>query len=160
MAAPSPTLETSLTAVKTAISAIGSIGTVVEYDHPMEDPWEYLEAYQNSSTGKLDVWLIDVESIDEVEGPANRENYSIYNIRIRYFSVRVASADWSKQGRILIESVRDALNFASAIFAIGGQRQLRTPETCSLRSWGFEDEGGQRIYKGELALSIEARRFS
>lgn len=160
MAAPSPTLETVLTAVKTAVAAVASVGTVVEYDHPMEDPWEYLEDYQDATTGALNVWLIDVESIDEVEGPANRENYSIYNIRIRYFSVRVNSADWSKQGRTLIESVRDAINFASAIFAISGQRQLRTPETCSLRSWGFEDEADQKIYKGELALSVEARRFA
>lgn len=164
MAAASPTMETVATAIKTRIDTISSIGTVIVNDHSYEDDVEYIIRGGFMSGGSLDLWLIDIASVDEVEGPATGENYAIYNFRIKYWCVRTNATDWSKTARTKAESVRDELNKNASVFAISGQRQLRTPETCSIESHGQYDlrgtEGSQMVYQTILSLSVEARRFS
>ena len=135
------------------------IGDVVVCEHPYEDEAEFYEDYQNATTGLIDLWLIETRAIEEVEGDAIGENYSIYKLQVRYVSCRVADSEWSKKARLRVEQVRDALNGAAAIFAISGQRQIRTPETVSLESHGKRELSGQTLYESVLTMDVEARRW-
>lgn len=165
MGLPTPSWTTVLDAIEAALSGIvPSIGTIKKHETPLEDEAEYIDDFQDSD-GKLDLWLIENPSIDETEGEATGENYSIYNFMIRYFSVRVGAGaeDWSREAILQSEIVRDELNKKASIFAIGGQRHvLETPETVSMASAAFVTIGeeGHRVYEIQLTLSVEAQRFS
>lgn len=160
MAAPVPTLETVITAVKTRMDTIGGLGTVRTYDHTFEDDAEFYEDFQDVNF-EMDLWIVDVwDGIDEAEGDATGETYEIYKLRIRYWSVRVNKADWSALARVKFEAVRTELSGNAAIFAIGGQRQLRTPETVQVRKHSKEQISNQMLYESFLTLDVEARRWS
>jgi hypothetical protein len=135
MTVATPTQDTVLAAVKTAMDAIApSIGTVYNGFHTYEDDREQVDDL--ISSGNLDVWFVDLASADEFEGPASGEVYERYNIEIRYWSIRTADAAWSKKARIQAELVRDELSDKASIFAISGQQQLKTPTTVSIASLG------------------------
>lgn len=165
MGAATPTLETVVTAIKTQIDAISpSVGTVLTGFHGYEDEVEYILRNSYIASGAMNLWFVDVADVDEVEGPATQENYEQYNIKITYWSSRKNDVDWSKKARQNAEAVRDKLSLNSAIFAIGGQRQVRTPETVQIESHGPFDidgtDGAQRIYRTVVALAVEGRRFA
>ena len=162
MSTPTPTLETVLTAIKTVMVALApTIGTVREFDRTLDSELEDLELFQ-AGDFSIHLWTIELEGIDEVEGEASGEHYSIYRIRIRYDSVIKASASsaWSKTARERAELVRDGLNKNAAVFRISGQVQLREPEAVEIRSHGFVDVEDQKVYRTDLALRVEARRWS
>lgn len=163
MATPTPALETVIAAVVAEMDAIApDIGEVRGFEHTLDSEVEFIELFQdiNGENFDTDIWLVDVTSIDEIEGEAAAEQYSIYNLRIRYISVRKNQADWSKQARTLFEKVRDKLNKNAAVFAIGGQRQLQTPEIVALSTHGFTTIEDQTVYQSEMTLQVEARRFT
>ena len=165
MAAAVPTLATVMTAIKTAMDAVvPDIGTVFERFHTYEDDVSFLERNSLIVADVLSIWFIELIGIDEIEGPASQEFYEVYNIEIEHWSIETDDADWSKTARDKAETVRDDLNGAAAIFAIGGQRQVFTPETISITSHGQReirgDDKAHMIYGTILSLQVEARRFS
>ena len=159
MTVPTPILETVLTAIKTRIDTIALIGTVFTSEHAIEDEFRFARKYRDSGTGELKVWLVDVVDVPEEEGDSVGEAYSFYRIRIRFLTVLVNDPDWGKKTRQKIEQVRDELNKNAAVFGIAGQRQLRTPETVSIVDFGRRNLGDQLYWQGELALTVEARRW-
>lgn len=161
MATPTPDLETVIDAVVSEMDAIApDIGDVQGFEHTLDSEVEFIELFQDSGFD-ADIWLVDVTDIPEEEGDAAGEQYALYNLRVRYISVRKDDPAWSKKARLLFEIVRDKLNKNPAIFAIGGQRQLRTPETVSIGTYtplnGVED---QTVYQTEITFTVEARRFA
>lgn len=164
MAAATPTLEAVLDAIESEMTAIsGFVGTVRKFDRTLEDEYEYLDLVKSAVDAQLDLWIVEVESVNEEEAEAAGEQYSLYNVTITYTNVRMNDPEWSKKARLEAEKVRDALNQNAAIFAIGGQRQLRTPETVSLRAHGretTESDNPQMVYRPVLELQVEARRFA
>lgn len=163
MAAPTPALETVLAAIKTAMEAIASIGTVRVFDHTLEDDVEFLDEIGLLDADSMDLWIVELEGVSPEEGSAPGEIYEIYNLRIRYWSIRTGDEEWSKGARQKAASVCDALSGNAAVFRIGGQVQLRTPETVAIDSHGPTSiqgpEGGQLVYQTMLSLSVEARRW-
>lgn len=168
MAALVPTMEVVIAAV---ISETASITTPENLSGKVTDPstfpsvWETLKTAQIAGTGKLDRAFVTAELADEIEGLAAGENYSIYTIIVEYYNIRKNATNWKRQADLVAESIRDKLNKNAAVFAIGGQRQVQTPETVSLRSTEFTtiaDEHGdeQMIYKAEIVMAVEARRFA
>lgn len=169
MGTATPGLETAITAIGTEISAIANIGTVFNFEHDREDEMEFLRSQQvvegDADEGDIDVTFIDLEAEEPIEGPATGENYVIYQIRVRYVIVRVGEADWLKVGRQKIRSIADKLNRNQAVFAIGGQPQLRTPETVTIREYGKILEGGpifdaNTVVGGNLIVPVEARDWA
>jgi hypothetical protein len=167
MATAVPALETVIDALYTALVAINpSVGTVRKGEHTLEDDVEHIEVNSLISGGSLDVWFIDLESTSPYEGKGVGEDYDIYNLRLRYWSMRTADADWSSKARIKAQSVADALTRNPAIFAIGTQVQIFTPELVAIVSHGpaqirdVARSQGQMIFETILALAVEARRWS
>lgn len=167
MPAATPTLETVIDAVAVIVTAnAGGGATVKKFEHTLDNEVEYIESVQNATTWAVDLWLIDVDRVDEEEGRGAGEVYETYPIRVRAVIVRKASTggDWSKQGRLLFEAVRDDLSKDDSVFAIGGQQPLRTPKVVRVESWGkkfYTDLSGaeQTVYEGVLRLDVEARRW-
>ncbi len=160
MAVATPTLEVVLTAIRTTMLAIPSfVGTVRVFERTLDSEYEYLDLLKSPTTAVLDLWIVEIDTTDEEEAEAAGEQYSLYNVTITYTNVRLDDLEWSKKARIEAERVRDGLNQSAAVFAIGGQRQLRTPETVSIQSHGFEDVEDQKVYRTVLTLQVEARRF-
>lgn len=164
MGTPTPTLSGVTAAIKVEMDAITpSIGTVFDQEHNLEDEVEQIVANQSGS-GTADDWYIDLRAQTAVEGPANGENYRVWNIGIRYVSVRVGDADWLKTARLRVSQVVDKLTKNDAVFAINSQPQLRTPELVSVIAFG-KVVGGGPVYEGnqwvegELSLDVEARDF-
>ena len=161
--AATPTLETVITAIKAAMDAISSLGTVLTGYETVEDQVEVVERGGYISSGSMNLWFIELDGIDEIEGDSPGEVYEQYGIRIRYWSLRTNTADWSKEARQKAESVRDAVSGLASVFAISSQRQLRTPETVGIASHGPASirgtEGEHMIYETVLRLSVEARRW-
>lgn len=160
MPTPTPTLETVLAAIKTRMDTVAGIGTVFTSEHTIEDEFRFARKYRDAGTGELKVWLVDVTDIPEEEGDSVGEVYSFYRIRIRCVTVLVNDADWVKKTRQKIELVRDELSGNAAVFGIGPQRQIKTPETISLTDFGPRTMGDQLYVKGELSLTVEARRWT
>lgn len=163
MAAAVPTVEQVLTAIKTALDAVGSLGTVVTYDHRFEVDMEYLETIQNRTTGDLDLWIVDLLSVDENERTGG-ELMEFYRIRARYFNIRKNSATWGQTARTALEAGRTALARNANVFAIGSQYQLETPEAVDVAEFGKREvsdfRGSQTVFLGDLRLTVEARRWA
>jgi hypothetical protein len=159
--ATTPTLDTVVAAVVTALAGQGSI---VNGYTTLEDEVEVVENGSYISAGSMNLFWVDVRSVEEFEGPASGEIMERYTIEIDYWSLRTGNADWSKEARVKAEAARDALSGAATIFAISSQRQLYTPETVQIDSHGPEEingtEGPQMVYKTVLSLQVEARRWS
>lgn len=164
MPASTPALETIMTAVKTALDAIASLGTVYTGFHGLESDVEFIIKNSLVASGSMNAWFIDLKGTREQEGQAIGEAYEQHELEIRYWSLRTNNANWSKEARQKAESVRDALSGASSVFRIGGQVQLRTPETVQIDSHGQVDlrhfGGTQMAYLTVLSLTVEARRWS
>lgn len=168
MPAATPTEDAVIGATVTEVAAVASpvaLAGLVEGQLPrFENEWEGLKANQNATTGQLDFVYVFSDSPEEIEGDATSENYTIYNIVVRYYAVRMNVATWQRGADLVTESIRDALNKNASVFAIGGQRQLRTPEAARVREQGFttiRDElgGSQMIYRADIVLQVEARRW-
>jgi len=97
--AATPTLETVITAIKAAMDAISSLGTVLTGYETVEDQVEVVERGGYISSGSMNLWFIELDGIDEIEGDSPGEVYEQYGIRIRYWSLRTNTADWSKEAR-------------------------------------------------------------
>lgn len=165
MGAPSPTLSTVLTAANTAVAAASGVSNAVAYRPPKDNEWEFVKGYQNTSTGALSLACTFCEEVEAVEGPSTQEFYSIYRIVTKFYYIAVNDADWDADGGVIAEAIRTAIEGASAIFAISGQRQVISPETATTRRQGFEDIPNlmgqpQRIWSAEVVYGAEARRFS
>lgn len=166
MPTATPSVETVLTAVKAAIDAIASIGTVLTSDSPIEDDVEWLDVSNYISGGSMNLWVVELAGDEAFEGQAVGEFYSRYDVRIRYWSIRTNNASWSAEARAKVQSVVDALTGAASIFAISSQRQLHTPETVRIVSHGPREirdvaqGGSQMVYETVLGLTVEARRWS
>jgi hypothetical protein len=157
-----PTQDQVLAAVVTALGGIGGIGTVVNGFHTYEDDVEYIQNGGFISSGSMDLWFVELRRGEEIEAVAG-EFFERYHVEIRYWSLRTNDPAWSKKARLQAESVRDALTANSGIFAIGGQRQLQTPELVRLESHGPYSVSGiddkQMVYQTILSLEVEARRW-
>lgn len=166
MGAPTPALETVITAIKAQMDTIASIGTVYTRDHNREDDGEEFFALRNATTALLDVWYIGLESQEAIEGPGVGENYAVYNIRIRHVSLRKGDTDWVKTARGKGQEVADKLEKNASVFRISSQPQIRTEETVTLdgyverSSFTSEIYGPQVIVEGFVRLSVEARRWT
>lgn len=163
MAAATPTLEQIVTAIKTEMDAIASLGTVLTGFHGFEDDLEFIENGGYKSSGSMNLFFIDVADIQEVEGGAPGEIYERNVVEIRGWFLRTNDADWSKLARQKAESVRDKLAGNGNVFRINGQVQIITPETVQLVSHGQESirgtEGEQLLYLTVLRLTVESRRW-
>ena len=118
-----------------------------------------------TGAGDIDAWLIDLETQQDIEGPGVGENYAVYGVRVRYYSKRVDTTNWLEVARGKVESVIDKLSKNQSVFAIGGQPQLKQPETVELRTFGKQFVAGniygeQTYVKAELYLGVEARRWT
>lgn len=165
MAAATPALETVLTAIKDAIDALADIGTVLTSDHNLEDDIEFLEVKGLLDTTSMNVWIVDLQSSREVEGDAPGEVYVIYQIGIRYWSIREGDEEWSKKARQKAAEVQEALSGNSDVFRIDGQVPLLdTPEVVQIDAHGKTPiqgtEGAQMLFQTSLSLAVEARRWS
>lgn len=158
-----PTLEDVIEAIAEEMDGTAAGDNILTSDTTYEDVAEFYSQYQDGSTHELDLWIIDTpQPAREEEGGAIGELYSIFKIRIRYWSIRVASAAWSATARANAEAVRDVISGNQSIFAIDGNRQIKTPETCQLVSHGPINVGepSQMIYESVLELEVESRRWA
>lgn len=166
MAAAVPTVEQVIDAVHTAVSAIGSIGTVLKADHHLDDDVEFIEVNSYITGGALDLWFVDLAGTSPFEGQGVGEAYDRYDIRVRYWSMRTNDPEWSKKARLKAVSVVDALTGNAAVFKIGSQVQLFTDTTVAIQSHGpaqIKDaarQAGQMIYETVIGLTVEARRWT
>ena len=168
MAAATPTLAQFLDAIHARLVALQAAGqaleghTVQKYEHRFENEYlEVVEAVQNSTTGEANIWILDVEAVDEDEPSdgAVGEIYEVYRARIRYLSVRANVANWSELARDKAEAVRNDLSKNTSVFRIGSQPQLRTPETVQFSSHEKIDRNGQTYFESTLRPVGEGRRF-
>lgn len=159
-----PTVEQVIDAVHGVLSAIGSIGTVLKRDHQYEDDVEAIDVNSYISSGSLDLWVIELEDTQPFEGEGIDEVYDRYGIRIRYWSLRTANADWQKEARQKVQQAVNALTASAAVFEISAL-PLFTPETVSFRGpyaaqiRDIRRGGGQMVYEAVLRLTVEARRW-
>lgn len=165
MTAPTPTRATVETAIKTALDAISSLGTVYKGFHTREDDVEFLKVNALLSAGSADVFFIMPVGSPEREGAAAGEVMVFHQFEIRYWSIRTGVAEWSGEAREKAESVQDTLSGNEDIFRIDGQVQLETPETVDIVSHGPEsirdgEAGEQMVYLTILRLTAEARRWA
>lgn len=171
MADTVPTMAQITDAVKTAIEAVSSpvnlSGLVFDRVPRFDSVWEELKTFQSLPSGQLDVVYVTCEEVDEVEPDdgASGEVYSLFNVSIRYWSVRSNVEDWDLDARAVAESIRSAVSKNQSIFSIGGKRQLVTPETVTVQEQGFAEEADehgdpQRFWKSEMRAVVEGRRFS
>ena len=163
MGDPVPTYEAVTTAIATEIASLvpadlASGTTIHEFAPPLEDESEYHELEDQRADKTMDAFFIDGPS-DEEEGEADGESYSIYRFTVAYRSIRLVQ-DWSKLAHKESEKVKSKLNKNLAVFAIGGQRHLRTTETAREVSADFVDVNGHRVYEIQLEIDVEARRFT
>lgn len=162
-----PTQSAVIDIVVTEIDAIltpVALDDVFGFDQRFTAQWEDLKAFQNLTTGKLDVVYVFPLPGDEVEGRANGQRFPLYNIVADYWNVRVNVVGWSDVGDDVSASILDKLSGDQSVFAIGGQRQILTPETARTTEQGFttvDDEHGNshKIYKARHEFQVEARRF-
>jgi hypothetical protein len=165
MPAAAPTIEQVIDGVSAVLSAIGGVGTVLKRDHQYEDDVEWIDVNAYISAGSMDVWVIELEGTSPFEGQGVGELYERYAIRIRYWNLRTANADWQKEARQKIAAAVEALTGHASVFAIGGQVQLFTPETVAVQGPApsqirdIRRGGGQMVYEAFLRLTAEARRF-
>lgn len=163
MGTATPTLETILTAIKTALDGVGGLGTVVTYDHKFDVDTEYLQTLQNQTTGTLDLWIVDLINSRQRE-PVAGEVFELFDIRCRLFCKRAQSSTWGQTARTQLVAGQNALVKNASIFAIGSQRQLLTEETVELASFGkqtiSDHRGVQTVFLGDLRLTVEARRWA
>lgn len=164
MTAPAPTRAQVETAIKTALDAISSLGTVYKGFHTLEDDREFLVKNSLISSGSANVFFILPVGSPEREGEAAGEVYVFHQFEIRYWSIRTGVAEWSGEARTKAESVQDTLSGNPAIFRIGGQVQLETPETAQIVSHGPDrirdgEQGEQMVFLTVLSLVVEARRW-
>lgn len=164
MTTPTPTRATVETALKTALDAISSLGTVYKGFHTRQDDVEFLRVNSLISAGSANVFFILPVGSPEREGAAAGEVMVFHQFEIRYWSIRTGVAEWSGEARTKAESVQDTLSGNEDIFRIGGQVQLETPETVQLVSHGPEmirdgEAGEQLVYLTVLQLVVEARRW-
>lgn len=162
MAAPVPTLDQVMGGVYDALSGVGSPalpGAIYNHEDDRPTEAELLRA-ETGSTGTADVWLMDANA-ETAQGPATDELYTIFAVTVRYLSVRAdtPAREHSREAMFLAERARTALEGASGVFAIGGQRQVREEETVSAEG-DFVDRDGSRYYEVVLRLRVEARRWS
>jgi len=156
-----PNLETAINAVHGVVSAIGSIGTVLKRDHTLEDDVEWLKV-NNYLAASMDLWVIFNVPTAPFEGKGVGEGYDVYQIAIRYWSIRTNNADWQKEARIKARAVVDALADNPAVFGVS----LFTPTSVSMEGpypRQIRDRArtaGQMVYEAVLGLSIEARRYA
>lgn len=161
MPSPTPTLEAVLTAIQTEIDAVNfATGSVIVTAPKFESELEGIEAYKQAGDGSIDLWRVSAEAVDEIEGDAPGEAYSIYQVLCEYWNVREGDANWEKTGRQQVETIRDRLNGNANVFRPSGQVQLQTPETASVEGQGFEFVEDQLVFKAAVSLRVEARRWS
>lgn len=159
MTTPTPTLATAISAVKSVVSGVGSgVGVVLAFEHHLDSDVEYFEKNCLASGGTGQLWMVDLDNVEEIEGASAGEVYEIYHIRVRGLHVNRAST-WSQDFKAKVESIRDALSGAASVFAIGGQRQLLTPETVSTPQYGKTGIDDQTVFQATLSLAVEARRW-
>ena len=160
MAAPTPTLNQALDAVYTAISAMDpSPGVVLWFESDRDDPVEFVERYQDADTGELAVIQITGESAGAEEGPASGEDYEIYVVTIRLWTLQIDTEDWSRNSLHEAERIMTALDKSTSVFRIEGQVPLRTPETVALASHGKITIDEQQLFEAVIELRVEARRW-
>lgn len=161
MVAASPSMETVIDAVHGVVSAIGSIGTVLKADSPLEDSVEWLKV-NGYLSASMDLWVITSDPTAPFEGKGGGEGYDVYPITIRYWSIRTAALDWQKQARIKARSVVDALADNPTVFGL----PFFTPTTVTMDGpyqRQISDRArpaGQMVYEAVLRLNVEARRYS
>lgn len=164
-----PTAAAVLSASGTEISAIVApvaLTNVFTYEQRFEAVWEDLEQYQLGA-GDLEVVYIILEDEDALEGRGSKEHYAVYKLVATFYFIRVdpSPTEWKEDGDAVVTSIIDKIDGNAAIFAISGQRQLKTPETARARVQGFDtidDVHGQthKIYKAEIEYLVEARRWT
>lgn len=175
MAIAVPAFATVHNAINAAIAALfGSTipagSEVFNLTHRFEDEGEELylrQVAQAKAGGELDVFYIDMESQDALEGPAVGERYAIYNVVIRHWNVRTNDLSWIDSARDIGEVVAATLENNASVFAILGQRQLRTPQTVTYDGYNgltaLESAvvgGPQLVVQGFIRLAVEARRWT
>lgn len=177
MGAPLPALNTVITAVISEISAlipasIPANSEVIDRRHRLTDDVEELfirRAAQGNADGSLDVFYVGIGPRTGQDGPAPGERYSFYNIVVEHWNTRKQDSDWLKKAADVGEAVIAKIENNSAVFAIGGQRQLRTPQivdddgqyedttTLDSASGNFDT---QTIVQAFLRFTVEARRWT
>jgi hypothetical protein len=164
--AATPTEADAVAAVVDAIGDMTSAPDVVEGFPHHEDDVAFIRKGGYLSSGSMDLCMVHSVAAPGVEGPATGEAYQIYNVVIRYWSVRTGKdqGEWATEAAAVAEAIIDELHDNDDVFAIDGQQQLHTPTTVSKTVSRAEDirgtEGPQRLWLIELTLSIEARRWA
>lgn len=161
MAVPIPTVDQVLDSVFVELNTMSNApGTVIHWERNLEDESEFVETYQDAN-GELSLTTITCRSTDSVEGPASNEDYEVYSVRVKYYSVSTLDPEeWSRMALMRAQLLVNELEKNTAVFRIGGQVPLRTPETVNIESFGFESVGDKMMFVVVLALSVEARRWS
>lgn len=164
MADSTPTLEQVYAAVVGELNAMSPLpGVIYHYENYLDEEQELIEKVQHhDASAECKLLLVSCPSIEEVEDGAVGENYSVFHMRVRLVHVISMDPQWSRIAQRIAERVRTQLNKNQNVFAIGGQRQLLTPETVQLEELGQKPvgEGGTMTYQANLLFQVEARRWS
>lgn len=159
MADPTPTYDQVVNAVITALPAASVTATVLHFENRRKSELELLREYQDAAPPyEVELLLIDV-NVDGVEGKTNGEVYAIYKVELRHLYTIQDEELISRIAKFRVEKIRSLLEGAAAIFRIGGQVPLRTPETVSVRG-GFVEREDSRYYESTLTFEVEGRRWS
>ena len=164
MADAVPAMEDVFAAVKGELDEIASLGTVYDGDHGLEDDVEFIEAEGLISAGSMDAIFLELVSSPNREGAAAGEIFAFFQGEIRYWSMRTNDPDWSIAARAKAESMVSKLTGNPAVFRIGNQVQLETPETADIVQHGPSDirggeDGNQKVFLTILRFTVEARRW-
>lgn len=162
MADPTPTFDQVIAAVLAEMTAMSPLpGTILHFENHLENEAELIKRYLLSPPQvEAHVWMISGSQSPDVEGDAVGQVFCTYNVQLRYVSVMTAVDTWSRTALTRAERVRNTLSKNANVFAISGQRQLRTAETVELAGADFTIIGDQRVYQVTLRLQVEARRWS
>ena len=157
--AATPTFDQVIAATLSALSSASLTGTFLYFENRRSSEVEMLREYrQGAPDYEAEVTLIDCD-VDDIEGKAHGENYSIYRVTLRHLFTKQDEESISRIAKFRGERIRNVLTGNEDIFRIAGQVPLRTPETVTLVGTFVEREES-KYYENILKFEVEGRRWA
>lgn len=153
-----PTYDEVVNAVMAELRAASLTGVFLHFENRRMSEAELLREYRSAAPDfESEITLIECD-VDDIEGKAHGENYSIYKVEVRHLYTRQDEEEISRIAKFRAERIRNAITGNTDIFRIGSQVPLRTAETASL-SGRFVDRDDSRYYESVIRFEVEGRRW-
>lgn len=162
MPSPTPTVDAVLDAVESELRGMENPpADVLHWESPLVAEEELLRNHRNSD-GEISLATVGLESATLLAGEASGEDYQLYRVRVRYcYMSAVDPGESSRIGLTRAQLLVSELDKNTAVFRIGSQVPLLgTPETAEITSYGLRPVGAFTVFVADIALTVEARRWS